>query len=389
MRMPRTGPAISVVPLITHVGRRWPSILAPGAAFLAVRALGVLLLWWLDTVQHKPLNLHPWDGNWYLDLARFGYYGVSPSFTDLHGHHTGHTAMGFFPAYPAVVRLVTPVFAGHYVAAAIGVSTVAGVVAAYGVTRLVRDLGRSQLAGLVLVVLLAAAPMSNVYSMTYPEAVQCALTAWGLVGLVERRWLLAGWCAAMAGLVRPTALPLVLVVLGLAAIMLIRRQAGWTAAVALITAPFGLLSYILWVDLQTGSPTGYFRIQQAGWNLSVDGGLATARWVAHTLSADPNAYSVLSAFLLFAALALAVYTARDLPWEVWAFGTLTVLMTVTTSGVMSTKPRELLPAFVLLIPVATAIARRHPVKATVLAGMTAGFGLWFSAYGLTTWPYTI
>jgi hypothetical protein len=389
MGMPRIRPAIFVGPLITHVRHRWLSILAPGVVFIAVRALGVLLLWWLDAIQRKPLDLHSWDGNWYLSLARAGYHGVSTSFTDLHGHHTPNTAMGFFPAYPALIRLITPVFFGHYVVAAIGVCTVAGVIAAYGVTRLARDLGRSELTGLVLVVLFAAAPMSIVYSMTYPEVVQCALTAWGLVGLVERRWLLAGWCAAMAGLVRPTAAPLILVVIAVAAIMLIRRQTDWTAAIALITAPFGLIAYVLWVGLQTGSPTGYFRIQQTGWNLSVDGGVTTARWVARVLSTDPTAYSVLSALLLFAALALAGYTVRELPWEVWTFGVLTVLMTVGTSGVMSTKPRELLPAFVLLIPAATAISRQHPAKAVTLLVLTAGFGLWFSAYGLTTWPYTI
>ncbi|HWE90161.1 MAG TPA: hypothetical protein VG317_11940 [Pseudonocardiaceae bacterium] len=368
---------------------RWLPLAAPGAVYLAVRVVQILLLWWLDAIQQKPLDLHMWDGNWYLDLARDGYHGIPSSSTDLHGHHTPYTAMGFFPAYPLLVRVASPIFFGNYAAAAIAVSTIAGMAAAYGVSRLVRDIGGSRAAALVTVVLFAAAPMSIVYSMAYPEAVQAALSAWALVGLLERKWLLAGWCAAMSGLVRPTALPLIAVVVAVAACGLIRGRASWKAITAALIAPIGLAAYILWVATQTGSLTGYFAIQESGWDLGFDGGAATTEWAANTLASDSSAFSILAVWLMIGSIVLAVYAVRRLPWSIWAYGALTVLMTLATSGVMSTKPRELLPAFVLLIPVAIGISRHRPGKAIILTAMWAGFGLWFSAYGLTTWHYSI
>ena len=72
--------------------------------------------------------------------------------------------------------------------------------AAYGLTRLGELVpGGSRRAGLLLVGLFAAAPMGVVLSMTYTEALFCALTAWALVGVLRRQWVLAGAVHAGGG----------------------------------------------------------------------------------------------------------------------------------------------------------------------------------------------
>ena len=113
------------------------------------------------------------------------------------------TPLAFFPGYPALVRWVDGLPGVDLIGAAFTVSLVSGVFCAYGLHRLGRRVrGGSREAGLILVALFAASPMAVVLSMTYSEATFCALAAWSLVGVVERRWILAGrvlrgrpgWC---------------------------------------------------------------------------------------------------------------------------------------------------------------------------------------------------
>jgi hypothetical protein len=56
---------------------------------------------------------------------------------------------------------------------------------------------------------------------------------------------------------------------------------------------------------------------------------------------------------------------------------------------MNAKLRLLLPAFVLLLPVASGLARRRPgtaVAVVVAAALASG---WFGGYALTIWRYGI
>jgi Gpi18-like mannosyltransferase len=340
-------------------------------------------------VRHdRPFNLALWDGEWYLAIAQHGYNGVPWDLGDAFGGRNANTARAFFPGYPWILRAVAPLFGGHYVVAAVTVTTVAGVVAVYGVARLALHVTGSKRAALFAVVLFAAAPMSIVYSLAYPEALFCALAAWALVGVVERRWMLAGLCAAAAGLVRPTAVTLVAVVSVVAAWEVVRRR-NWRAAVAAILAPTGLVSYLGWVAIKTGSLTGYHEIQNNGWGLKFDGGAKTAKWSLHILVGNLSVFETMTVMVLLAAIVLLVISARRMPWPLWAYACLIVVLVVGTSGTMHIKMRELLPAFVLLIPVAAGLARQRAITAVCL---TAGYvlaGLWIGASSLTAWPYGI
>ena len=140
-------------------------------------------------------------------------------------------------------------------AAALAVSVVSGIAFAYALVRLAEPVpGGSRRAGLVLVALVAAAPMGVVFSMGYSEALFCALAAWALVGVLQRQWVLAGACCAAAGLVRPTAAALIAAV-GLAALVAItRRQDSWRPWAAATLAPLG--SWRTWGSWRCGPGSG-------------------------------------------------------------------------------------------------------------------------------------
>jgi hypothetical protein len=365
-------------------------LLAPGALFLAIRGIGILIFWWFANVNKTEFSLHRWDGSWYLAIARHGYLGVPQDMLDLYGHHSPTTPMVFFPGYPQLVRW-TAVLLGHdYTAAGIAISTVAGVAAAYGVARLARRYTNSPRTAIAMVVLFAAAPMSIVYSMTYPEALLCAFTAWALVGLSERKWGVAGICTAAAGYVSPMAAPLIVAVVAVALIDLVKDRARWDAVAAILMAPAGMLGYLLWVASTTGRGDGYFVVQKQGWGSGFDFGRATAQWFVHTWSTDRSAFTILTTWIVVAAVVLLVVGARHkMPWQLWLFAALTLVFILGSSGIQWDKTRLLLVAFPLLLPMAITVARQRTSTMTLLLLGFTFAGLWFGAYALTVWQFSV
>lgn len=374
-------------------GHRATTLLAPAALYLAVRELGLLVLQLMAARWDKDVTraLTSWDGQWFLGIAQGGYDDVPPWLVDAFGRRAGETPLAFFPGYPALVRSVDALPGVTSTGAAFAVSLISGVFCAYGLHRLgARVAGGSRRAGLALVVLFAASPMAVVLSMTYSEATFCALAAWSLVGVVERRWVLAGACCAAAGLVRPTAAALVLAV-GLAALVaVVQRRDGARPWVGGALAPLGLLGYLGYVALRTGEWDGWFALQQRGWDSRFDGGAATWKFALLVLGEPRSVLELVTVWLLLGAVVLVVLGwRRRLEWPLLVYGAAVLVMDLGSNGLMNSKARLLLPAFTLLVPVALALARRRTGTAVaVLAGLSV-FSAWFGAYAITAWQYAI
>ncbi|MGH4010992.1 MAG: hypothetical protein ACRDTH_23015 [Pseudonocardiaceae bacterium] len=372
------------------------ALLAPALVYLAIRQISLLVLAWMSVATGVSTRgaLTSWDGAWFLGLATGGYDGVPAGLVDAFGVRTPQTSLAFFPGYPALVAAVSWVSGIGVTAAAFVVSAGAGVATAYGLVRLAEAVPHgSRRGGLVLVALFAAAPMSIVLSMTYSEALFCALAVWCLVGLLRGQWLFAGVCSAAAGLVRPTAAALVAAVVLAALVAVLRDRAGWRPWVAALLAPSGLVGYLAFVAARTGRWDGWFALQWQGWRSSFDGGRATLRFAGRVLSTAPSVLEVITVWLLAGVLVLWVLCAldwrRSSAWPLLVYAAVVLAMNLGASGVMNSKARLLLPALVLLLPVAIGLARRRTaLVALTLTALTA-FGAWFGSYALTVWPYAI
>lgn len=369
--------------------------------YLVIRFIGVLVLARFAAAHDREFGsaLSVWDGRWMLAIATYGYDAVPETQRDGFGVHTDLTAYAFFPGYPYLVRwlaelpLITPF------GAAIAVSLVAGCVAALGVAKLgalcARRMTDSRLGsadprrvGLVLVALFAATPMSVVLNMAYTEALFCALAVWGLIGVLQRQWLLAGSCALLAGLVRPTASALIAVVM-IAGLLAIRTD-GWRAVAGIVLSPLGLLGYLAVVWQKSGSLTGWFRIQTEGWDTGFDGGASTLSFLNTTLLTSREFTAIAVAWVILATLALAIWSIwAPLPWPVLLYA-LGVLATILLSdGLMASRARLLLPAFVLLIPLAIVIARWRPGGSIAALIPIVALSSWFGAYISSVYPYAM
>ncbi|SFB56297.1 hypothetical protein SAMN05216266_119124 [Amycolatopsis marina] len=361
--------------------------------YLLVRLVGVAALALAAAWHEKDLleRLTSWDGQWYLQLARFGYDGFPEPVLDAEGHAFPDATLAFFPLYPAIVSGVGTLPGISLEIAALLVSTVAGAIAACGLVRLARLIDPRPRVGLVLVALYAGAPMAVTLSMAYTEALFTACAVWSLVFVLERQWIPAGGLCLIAGLVRSTATALIVAVVLAALVAAWRGQDRTRALVAAALAPLGLLGFWAYVAERTASLTGWQDIEWRGWNTRWDWGQETADFVLRTLATGDSVMDVGSVLVLFGAVALTVAAIRlHLPWPLIVYGAAVVLLIAGTAGLPFAKPRFLLPAmFVLLIPLALELAGRR--RSTMIAAVAAAvaLGSWYSAYALTGWAYAI
>lgn len=374
---PRTeGRSYSLRPLVTALGLFAVARLAGVTVLAAVaRAAGE---------RHPPALLgRSWDSLWYLGIAAHGY-GRTLHFEP----GVVHSDLAFFPLYPALVRTVTTVTPLGGGASGLLVAWTASAVAAWGIYAVGARLhGRA--VGTALVVLWGILPHSVVLSMAYTEPVLTAFAAWSLYAVLGGRWLWAGTLAALAGLSRPNGFAVAAAVLAAAACEVWRGRHRlrevthrlWTGAAL---APLGWTAYVLWVGHRRGDLFGGYFAVQRGWGSRFDFGRGSARFARHLLLHGDRFVFPMTMVIVAAALVLyGLLLADRAPLPLAVYSGVLLLITLGGSGFFESKPRFLLPAFPLLLPLARALvrtARARPWHAAVVAGALAGLSFAYGAY---------
>ncbi|MFE7929596.1 mannosyltransferase family protein [Streptomyces sp. NPDC057456] len=365
--------------------------------YAAVRALGLLALVLWSAARDKsayPLLTARWDALWYTRVAELGYgYEVRLPNGDVHSN------LAFFPLLPWLERLLHAVTPLSYADAGFVVSLLASFAAAWGVFA-VADQVYGRRAGVCAVLVWAVLPVGIVQSMAYSESLFTALAAWSLYAVLTGRWVTAGALASLAGLTRPVGLAVVSAVWTAAVLSFVRDRETSTAdaparrgaaagariasrALAMLLAPLGVAGYVLWVGHHTGKgPLGYLDVQ-AGWRNGFDGGYAFARFVADKFTSFPSALAgvglIVGVALLLWLYAVCVRQRQPLALLVYAGAVLALAL--CASSYFGSKPRLLLPAFPLLLPLALALARLRTSRSALVVGCLAAasavYGAWW------------
>ncbi|WWQ69080.1 hypothetical protein V2W30_21065 [Streptomyces sp. Q6] len=354
------------------------------AVFAAARLTGVLAVAagaWLT--GQKPLALlgRSWDSLWYEGIAAHGY-GVRT----LHfGDGVVHSDLAFFPLYPALIRAAHTVLPLSTGVCALLIAWAATLTAAVGIHRIGARLHGPAVAT-ALVVLWGLLPHSVVLSMAYTEPVLTALAAWSLYAVLTGRWLWAGSLAALAGLSRPNGFAVAAAVLSTAVYEIVRHRGRvphrlWTGA---LLAPLGWASYVLWVGRHQGDPLGGYFAVQRGWGSTFDFGVGSARFVKKMLLHGDRFVFPMTLLIVAAAVLLYAFLLLDrAPLPLAVYTGVLLLIAVGGSGFFESKPRFLLPAFPLLLPLACALARTaraRPAHAVLVTGVLAGLSLAYGTY---------
>ncbi|MEV7321113.1 hypothetical protein [Streptomyces sp. NPDC093970] len=162
----------------------------------------------------------------------------------------------------------------------------------------------------------------------------------------------------------------------------------WRRALGMLLAPVGAAAYVLWVGRRTGrGPLGYLDVQ-AGWRNGFDGGYAFARFVGDKFTSFPSALAgaglAVGVGLLLWLYVTGVRQRQPLPLLVYTG--VVVALALCASSYFGSKPRLLMPAFPVLLPLARALARartrRSVLVTTVLAVASAVYGaFWLNGSG--------
>jgi hypothetical protein len=294
----------------------------------------------------------------------------------------------WFPGYPAAVHTIAWMPGVGAVWAGLAVTIAAGMAAAYGLTRLGMTLTGDGRVSLLMAALWAVAPGSIVLSMLYSEALFCALAIWSLIAMVERRWLAAACLTVLAGTVRASALALLAAVMVAALPVLIgavrARQhiaAWWRPAAALLLAPLGLLGYWGYVAWAVHRPGGWFWIEKKVGN-GFDWGQSMMLALKNMIIYRPTAFVALTLLVIAAAVMLAVCSLTErMPACLHAY-MLVIVLTCLFSGpdYLGSKPRYLLPAMLLGLPLARLLAPARTWVLTPLIAVLAAASTWFGLY---------
>jgi hypothetical protein len=356
------------------------------ALFAAVRLTGVVMvaIWSLHLHRH-PRNVLglEWDGGWYWHIVRYGYGTI------VHSPGSGrvYNDLAFFPLYPGLVRTVITVLPIGPVNAALVVSWVAAALAAWGVYA-IGELLHGRRVGIALVALWALLPHAVVLTMAYTESLMTAFAAWSLYAALTHRWLTAGTLAALAGLCRPNGIAAGAAVSAAAAAYLWQRHRAGQPTVprawgAVLLAPAGWVGYVAWVGFKTHSPAGYFQVQ-SGWGSKFDFGHYTLFMLKHLILGHDSLVVYLTAGIAMGAVLLFLLGVLDRqPVALIVYSSLLIAMALGGAHFFTSRPRLLLPAFPLLLPLAVALARARPRTVAVLLTGLAGFSLFYGTYLLT------
>lgn len=350
--------------------------------FAGVRLLGLAVLAaWSAAEGKSPHQLLSarWDSLWYTRVAEQGY-GYTAHLAD----GGVHSSLAFFPLLPGLEHTLAALTPLAPQDAGLAVSWLASLFAAWGLYA-IGALLHDRRTGVVLAALWAVLPVGIVQSMAYTESLFTALAVWSLYAVLTGRWVWAGTLAVLAGLTRPVGLAVVAAIWAGAAVTLVPWPGFrelWRGhrrtLFAVLVSPLGWLGYVAWVGVRTGSPTGYPDIQ-AQWGNGFDGGVAFAGFVWKNLTGPV----FLAGVGLCAAVALIGWlyvrcVRQGQPLPLLVYGGVVVALALTGSGYFGSRPRLLLPAFTLLLPVAVALTRWRPARA---ASLLVAVALASAAYG--------
>lgn len=151
-------------------------------------------------------------------------------------------------------------------------------------------------------------------------------------------------------------------------------------ALGMALAPLGAAGYVLWVGRRTGEgPLGYLDVQ-AGWRNGFDGGYAFARFVADKFTSVPSAFAG-AGLIIGVALLIWLYLtgvrARQ-PVELLVYTGVVLVLALCASSYFGSKPRLLMPAFPVLLPLARSLARLRRSRSVPVA---AGLAVTAAVYG--------
>jgi len=367
-----------------------PVVLAV-AGYVAVRLLmlATVVLTAHARGEHAAGRLAKADGYWYLLIAGHGYGHPPPIGHD--GAYTQKTPLAFFPLYPALIRAVSSIGMPKLYAALL-ITGAAGTLAAAFITSWAQPYAGDR-AAVVLTIAWSLLPTSVVFDMAYSEGLFVAAAAATLLALQRDRLVLAALACTVAGLTRPTGAGLLAGVLVAVALDVRRNRLRRRHVIATLLAPAGLAVSLGHVAVATGRIDGWFWLERTVWRSGFDGGWSWLRAGGQFLTGgaawhQPPVVMSLVVVVAFVA-AFAAWVRRRPPAAEVAYASIAGVLAIGEHNYVHVKPRFLLVAYPVLVPVARRMARWSTTTLLLLAAPVLAASLAWNTYLVVGWPKSV
>ena len=338
-----------------------PAIVAARLAVLAGWiAVGMLRAGVEPSMRLRAEGLLAWDGTWYRDIAVSGYDSLPLE------------ALRFFPAYPLLARALSWPLGGGVGSVSwtlVLFANVTAVIAAVVIRRLVlAERGDEQLANRAGIAL-TLFPTAFVLVWAYSEALFLA-AAIGFVFAIRRsRW----WVAIVLGLIAGATRPLGALLVGFAAIELVRSWRSSTPAdrslgLAAVASPVvGTAGWLWWAQSRTGDLFFPFTSQSDLRGDTVNPLLRLIRGVGELFGTEALGDGLHLPFALaFVALVIVVFRRWPVSYGVYALGVLVVALAAEN---LNSLERYALNAFPIVLAIAGLCSTPWRQRAAVVVGL--------------------
>lgn len=303
-----------------------------------------------------------WDSDWYRSIIENGYY-----FTP--GEQSN---VAFFPLYPLLVGVLTKIGLPVVIAGLI-VSNIAFLAALYMIGEITRKLYGCSETALRSIVYCLAFPAAFFFSAFYTEGLFLGLSVGVFYSCINKKWLWAGALAGLASATRPSGIilaPIILLLwldahnLKFKAILAkaywtqlcTALKSDWIIVIALLIAPMGLISYMVYLEINFGNWLAFAKAMEA-WNRHFVGpwGVIQNAWGHLTWNPFPSEFPpygfsvLLDLFSFVSGLVLSVFVFIKLGPAYGLFCILTLLMPgVTYIQSMTRYAATAFPIYILL-----------------------------------------
>lgn len=330
------------------------------------------------------------DGGWYLEILEHGYPDELPTNVD---GEVVQNPWAFYPLFPLAARVLAALPGITTGAAAVAVATIAGL-AAVLLLRLFMltaapDLSQRRpwfvFAGPLV---LAAFPSAGIFSAAYSESSAITVLLAALVMLLKRRYFWLCVLILVAGLARPLAVPIGLVVIVHFWPLVVTR---WRRERVVAWRDLGLfvligivstISVALWpviAAVVTGIPDALF-VTQSAWKRpeGSEASVPFSVWTAD-LGGVPRAAFALLFLMMLTFLLTQIRGLRPLGPELaaWSIGYLFFILATVSMG--NSTPRYLLPMISLHLALASKLSRWWST-AFLLGGLCVLQYLWVAIW---------
>lgn len=288
-----------------------------------------------DLENPNLLSLANWDGRHFLEIAQYGY--------------KDKIQYAFFPLYPLLINLISNTSTLSYLHSALLLSVTSTFAVIYLLLNFLKQQNyQNPLKTLAYFLMF---PTSFYLISVYSESLFLffALLTFYLIG--KKKFYLAAFFAALSSSVRIAGLA---VTISLIAETFASKTSIKEKTVVLIISSIGLLSYCIFLFIQTGNPF-YFLISELSWERGVtipgENIISTIMYLSHN-GVKPESFTLLSDLLFTVfGLGIAFRSFRNLKMNLNVYTWAALFLPLVTSLLLSI-PRFLLAVFPLFILVA-------------------------------------